>query len=244
MAWQRQLEHFAGLGYRVLAPDQRGYNLSDKPSDIDAYQIDVLAKDVVELIESTGRKDAVVVGHDWGAAVAWWVALQHPERVKKLVILNVPHPAVMKKNLKSNFRQLRKSWYVFAFQLPWLPERVLSARHAHVLSESLRKTGAFRADELDYYQQAWARPGAWRGMVNWYRAVLQKPSRPKDGPQLKMPVLILWGMNDAYLEASMAEESLQYCAGGRLERFADATHWIAHEKPDAVNDHIAGFINS
>jgi len=119
-AWRKQIGYFADKGYLVVTPDQRGYNLSDKPEDIAAYKIDELAKDIIGLIDAYGRDKIFLVGHDWGASVSWWVALKYPERIKKLVIMNVPHPKVMAKNLFGNPRQMQRSWYIFYFQLPGL----------------------------------------------------------------------------------------------------------------------------
>lgn len=244
MGWSRQIEHFANLGYRVLAPDQRGYNLSDKPAAVADYCLDLLADDVIGLIEWAGRRKTFLVGHDWGASVSWHVAAKAPERVEKLVILNVPHSHVMKKNLASNHRQMRKSWYIFVFQLPRLPEWMLSRKQARSLETKLKKTGAFSQEELTYYKQAWQQPGAIHGMINWYRAALQKPPKPTGRALISPPTLIIWGMNDLYLQTEMAAQSLNYCAQGKLELIEDATHWVQHEKPERVNSLIQSFISA
>ncbi len=125
--WRKQIPALAAAGYRVWAPDQRGYNLSDKPTGIDAYTLDQLVADVIGLIDAAGCDKVYLVGHDWGAAVAWWMALKYPQRVIKLVVSNVPHPIVMNRTVRRNFDQLRKSWYIFFFQIPWLPERLIRA---------------------------------------------------------------------------------------------------------------------
>ncbi len=125
--WQAQIDFLAAKGYRVWIPDQRGYNLSDKPQGIDAYNQPVLADDVAGLIEAAGREKCVLIGHDWGAAVAWWTAMKYPEKLEKLVIMNVPHPIVSARTIGKDWEQTRKSWYIFAFQLPWLPEKLASS---------------------------------------------------------------------------------------------------------------------
>lgn len=125
-SWRQQIPILASAGYRVWVPDQRGYNLSDKPAEITAYNLDQLALDVVGLIDAADAEKAFVVGHDWGAAVAWWLGIKHADRLEKLAILNLPHPAVLRRRFRTHFSQLRKSWYMFFFQLPWLPERFLS----------------------------------------------------------------------------------------------------------------------
>ncbi len=126
-AWRKQIGYFADRGYLVVAPDQRGYNVSDKPAGVAAYKIDELAKDIIGLVDAYGRKQILLVGHDWGASVSWWVALKYPDRVRKLAILNVPHPKVMARNLFTNQRQMEKSWYIFYFQLPGAVEKFGSA---------------------------------------------------------------------------------------------------------------------
>jgi pimeloyl-ACP methyl ester carboxylesterase len=124
--WKAQLAALSEAGCFVVAPDQRGYATSDKPEGIRAYHLDELARDTVGLIDHYGREDAVVVGHDWGAAVAWWVALQHPQRVRRLVVMNVPHPTVFERTLRTNLGQLKRSWYMGFFQLPHFPERAIT----------------------------------------------------------------------------------------------------------------------
>lgn len=241
--WRKQIEHFAALGYRVLAPDQRGYNLSEKSAKIADYRLDRLAGDIVGLIDWAGRPKALIVGHDWGAAVAWWLAAKHPERLEKLVILNVPHPAVMQRNLYTNLRQLMRSWYMFFFQLPALPEWALSRGVAQGLRRELEGTGAFDREELAEYQLAWLQPGAIRGMVNWYRAALQRPVRVGgSASRITVPTLILWGVKDKYLGREMATQSLGHCDDARLEWLEDATHWLHHERAELVNRLIGDFI--
>src|SRR5919108_2249250 len=147
--WRHQIDFFAQQGFRVWVPDQRGYNLSDKPKGLDAYNIDQLAGDVVGLIDAANVKKAYIVGHDWGASVAWWTAITYPERVERLVILNVPHPVVMRKKLQSSFAQLRKSWYIFFFQLSWLPEALARMNNFSAVVQSMQNSsrpGTFHAD--------------------------------------------------------------------------------------------------
>jgi len=121
-SWRKQIGSLTEAGFRVWAPDQRGYNTSDKPDGLDAYSLDELAADVIGLIDAAGVEKALIVGHDWGASVAWWTAGKYPERIHKMVVMNVPHGGVMQKHLKKSLTQLRKSWYMFFFQIPWLPE--------------------------------------------------------------------------------------------------------------------------
>lgn len=235
--WRHQIPALAAAGFRVLAPDQRGYNLSDKPRPLSAYCLDRLAEDAVALLDACGRERAFVAGHDWGAAVAWWTAVRFPERVERLAILNVPHPLVMRRHLRSNPAQRRKSWYIFFFQLPWLPELALRRKYFRMAVKGLRtaRPGTFSDADLAVYRAAWSRPGALRAMVNWYRAALRRPPARVPSPRVKPPALVLWGERDRFLGREMIEPSLALCDEARLERIPEATHWLQHEEPAAVN---------
>ena len=243
--WRKQIPALAAAGFRVCAPDQRGYNLSDKPHGLSAYNLDELARDVVGLIDDAGREQAYIVGHDWGAAVAWWTAIRHSERVRKLAILNVPHPSVMLKTLRTHPEQLFKSWYMFFFQLPWLPEQLFtsgSARTAELFFKRTATPGAFSDEDIAAYRAAWQQPGAASAMLNWYRAVARRRPASADDPRVKMPTLILWGVNDVALTREMAAASLRYCDDARLIWFPNATHWVQHDEPDRVNQHLLEFL--
>lgn len=243
--WRRQIPYLASAGYRVWAPDQRGYNRSDKPDGIAEYTLDSLAADVIGLIDAAGQEKVFLVGHDWGAAVAWWVAAKYPDRLAKMVVLNVPHGAVMKKNLRHNFNQLRRSWYIFFFQVPWLPEFLARRQNwkmpAQALEESSRP-GTFTKSDLDQYRQAWSRPDAYRSMLNWYRAIVQKPSTPPINPRITVPTLLIWGAQDRFLGRELAQPSIDLCDDGRLVFIEEATHWVQHEEPERVNGLIDAFL--
>jgi len=176
--WKQQIPCLASAGYRVWAPDQRGYNLSEKPDGIASYSLDELAADVVGLINATGQKQVFLVGHDWGAAVAWWVAAKYPARLSKMVVMNVPHWAVMQKHLRSNLTQLLKSWYIFFFQIPQIPEMLARQCNWFYLTKLLRNSSrqnTFTNSDLEKYRKAWSQPKAFRSMLNWYRSFVQKP---------------------------------------------------------------------
>jgi pimeloyl-ACP methyl ester carboxylesterase len=243
--WRHQIPFLASAGFRVWAPDQRGYNLSDKPDGIASYSIHELAADVVGLIDASGREKVFLVGHDWGAAVAWSVANKYPERLSKMVILNVPHPAVMIKFLRSSFAQLRKSWYMFFFQIPWLPENLSRLRNWNATVQVLIKSsrpGTFSETDLDTYRQAWAQPKAFRSMINWYRSMVQKPSEPPANPRITVPTLLIWGAQDQALGREMAQPSIDLCDDGRLIFIEEATHWVQHEEAERVNQLIHEFL--
>lgn len=242
--WRAQIDFLAQAGFRVWAPDQRGYNLSDKPDGVRAYGIDHLAADIVGLIDAAGCEKAVVVGHDWGGGVAWWTAIRHPQRVEKLVILNSPHPGVMSHMLTSNFSQLRKSWYMFAFQLPWLPEWLALRNGARQSKNALLVTsrpGTFSEDDLARYVEAWQRPNAMKSMIHWYRALFRSRPGLPGNVRVTVPTLILWGARDRFLGRELAAESAQHCDNAKLVMFEQASHWLQHEEADAVNRHIVDF---
>jgi len=244
--WRKYFEPLAEAGYRVWAPDQRGYNLSDRPPQISAYTLDALAGDVAGLIDAAGREQACVVGHDWGAAVAWWLALTRPERVRRMTIINVPHPAVMLRALRSSPRQLTRSWYMFVFQLPWLPEAMFRFRNFRALARGLQKTsrpGTFSDADLDEYRRAWSQPGAPRGMVNWYRAAFRYRSKMPRDPRVRVPTLIVWGARDRFLGRELAAPSLELCDSGRLEMIEEATHWTPHEEPQRMLNLMTTFFS-
>ena len=246
-AWRKQIGYFAEKGYLVVAPDQRGYNLSDKPKGIASYTSDELAKDAVGIIDAYGRDKIFLVGHDWGAAVSWWVALKYPDRIKKLVIMNVPHPIVMGKTLFSNQKQMEKSWYIFYFQIPGAVEKFASANNyqwpVNLLKETSRP-GAFLPEDLEKYRAAFMQPHAFSSMVNWYRASLQTPSEKPASFRITMPILVLWGVNDVAIIPEQAEASMAFCDQGRLVKFEQASHWVQHEEADKVNALIEEFIGA
>jgi pimeloyl-ACP methyl ester carboxylesterase len=244
--WHRQIEPLAAAGFHVLAPDQRGYNLSDKPRKIAAYNLDILARDVVGLIEEAGAGKARVVGHDWGGAVAWWLGSKHPERLEKLVLLNIPHPLVMRRALREDPVQRKKSSYIFYFQLPWLPERAFRAddfaRGVKALRSSSRP-GSFSDADLALYREAWSQPGAVRSMLHWYRAGLRARPRPPASPRVRVPTLLLWGAKDRFLGRELTQPSIDLCDDGRLEFFEEASHWIQHEEAERVNGELIRFFS-
>jgi pimeloyl-ACP methyl ester carboxylesterase len=241
--WHHQIDALAGAGFRVVVPNQRGYDTSGKPPAIADYALPHLTSDVLAIADQSGWERFCLAGHDWGAAVAWNVALQSPQRVSRLMILNVPHPAVMLRHLKRSPSQMIRSWYILFFQLPWLPERILAANNFRLLASSLLRTsrrGTFSDEDLRRYRQAWAQPGALRAMISWYRAAARHQPKIKN-PLVRVPTKVLWGVHDPFLRFRMAEESLRYCEKGELARFDNCTHWLQHEAPERVNKLMIGF---
>lgn len=244
--WYDYIEPFVDAGYRVLAPDQRGYNRSDKPSGTRPYRITELSQDIVDLIATEGSESTHVIGHDFGAAVGWDIALRHPGTVDQLGVINVPHPTVFRRVLRSNPTQLRNSWYMFFLQLPRLPEWYLGRNdHEFLVATMQEKAQAGTFDEMDFewYQNAWAADGAVTAMINWYRALFRHGGEPPSD-RVQAPTLIIWGENDEALVPEMAPESLNYCDSGSLKLIPDGTHWVPHEHPDRITDLLLNHLES
>lgn len=246
-SWRHQIGPLAEAGYHVVAPDMRGYNLSDKPRGWRAYDTSLLADDIAGLIRSFGEQSAYVVGHDWGAAVAYSVAMFRPEVVKRLAILNVPHPVRMLEGFRT-LKQLRKSWYMFFFQIPRLPEYLFGRDSFSFGKRSLRADSkkAFSDEDLKRYAEAWSQPGAVTGMINYYRAALRRSPR-KATAQMKpieAPTMVIWGMLDRHLGSELAEPPPEWVANVRMERILDATHWVQHDAPERVSELLVDFLGA
>ena len=249
--WKDQIPALAQAGFRVIVPDQRGYNLSDKPKGISAYDVDILAKDIIGLFDHFGIQRAKLVGHDWGAIVAWTIAINHPERLEKLVILNVPHPDVMTEFVLKNSAQRKKSWYVFFFQIPVYVEWILSKNNFEYLSRMLTHSGrknTFTEEDIIEYKKAWSHKGALTGMLNWYRAAFRRGlsyalSRKKSpARRVKVPTIMLWGKHDIALSSEMAQPSIDLCDHGELTFYEKATHWVQHDASEEINQKLIKFL--
>ena len=247
--WRHQIPALVEAGFRVVAPDMRGYNLSDKPPGVGAYRVQVLVRDMERLILACGEQTAAVVGHNWGAIVAWFAAMRYPERVGRLAILNVPHPARFMDGLLSP-QQLLRSSYVFFFQIPWLPEEVIRAGNFTLLRSVLRRDpvrpGALTAEDIERYTEAMARPGVLTATLNYYRALLR---HPRDTQALlgriEAPVLVIWGEKDRALSRWLADPPLPWVPNLlRVERLPEASHWVAEDRPREVNALLLDFLRS
>lgn len=243
--WIRQLPALAQAGCRVIIPDQRGYNLSDKPSGIKNYRVEELTKDILGLIDALDYEKVNLVGHDWGATIAWSLGIQNPERLHRLAVLNVPHPAVMLRFLRRDLEQLRRSWYIFFFQIPWLPEAGMRFQGWREMVRAIKNSGkaaTFTDEDMESYKEAWSQPGAITAMVNWYRAAARYQIVPEGELCVRIPTLMMWGMNDIALTHRMARPSMDYCKDGRLLFFPEATHWVQRDEAEEVNRHLLEFI--
>jgi pimeloyl-ACP methyl ester carboxylesterase len=242
--WRLQIAPLAAAGFRVVAPDTRGYNLSSKPEGFEAYAVDLLAADIRALTGELGAESALLVGHDWGGSIAWTTAMNHPEVVDRLAILNAAHPRRLQQGLH-NPNQLRKSWYFFFFAVPGLPEDVVELGDWHFFRHFLEDARPPYTDqEIARYVEAWSQPGAAAGMINYYRASVrqsQKEAAAKLRP-ISAPTLVIWGEGDSYLGSDLAEPDRDDVPNlDRVERLPDASHWVHHDEAERVNQLLIDF---
>lgn len=242
-SWRHQMPMLAAKGYRVWAPNMRGYGASSKPEGIPAYHIDNLLADVAGLIDQANSEQPVerliLIAHDWGAVIAWMFAIRQLRRIDHLVIMNVPHPKCAEREIRK-WRQLRKSWYMFFFQLPWLPEKLLLAGNARAIrsaffNSAANKTNFAKAD-LDVYAAAAQRPGAIRSMVNYYRALFRyrDPDALGDA-KVAMPTVVIWGENDLALDIHLLDGMEAWVPDLTVHRLPGISHWVQQDAPEAVN---------
>lgn len=275
--WRRQLVALAEAGYRVVAPDLRGYNRSEKPRGLESYRLETLTADVEALVREvalegeSGAEDggededeaddeptAHLVSHDWGGMIGWATALWRGEIVDRLVVLNAPHPIKYARELTAE--QALRSWYAAAFQVPWLPERLLAARDYRALEAVFRegpeRPGAFTDEDVARFKRAAAHPGALESAVDYYRAFARGPFRenlpgsiPLVGDRLvdpiepiDVPALVLWGERDEALSTDQLDGLERYVEDLRVERFPEASHWVHADRPEAVTESILEFL--
>ena len=255
-SWRNQIPALVEAGYRVVAPDMRGYNLSDKPEGYDSYLGRPLSDDIAALIEFCEADRATVVGHDWGGVVAWMVAMRHPEVLDKLVILNAPHPGAFRKGGITPAQLIRSS-YIFFFQTPYVPEIALSARNFTGLKWALRggsqRVGAFSDEDLERYAEAFSQPGALSAALAYYRAfgrrmvasARQAGVAPNGGvrPEVTATTLIIWGRNDPVLGQHTADPG-DLVPNRKLVFIDDASHFVQADAPEQVNELLIDFLNT
>jgi pimeloyl-ACP methyl ester carboxylesterase len=244
-SWRHQIPALAEAGFRVIAPDLRGYNESAKPPGIRNYRLSLLIEDVAALIADAGARRAAVVGHDWGGVIAWLLATHRPELVDRLAILNAPHPAAFRRELRHRDQRWR-SWYILFFQLPVLPEWLLAAGDYALVPRMLARTvraGAFTAHDIRLYQRALARPGARTASLNYYRAAWSfRETTIRQIHPISAPTLLIWGEKDRYLSVGLTKGLDKWVPNLRIERLPDAGHWVQNEAPDAVNRLLRDFL--
>ncbi len=256
-SWRHQLVALAGA-HHVVAPDLRGYNLSDKPPRTDDYRMEVLVADVVGLIDHFGASQAAIVGHDWGAGVAWAVAEKHPDRVSKLAVLQVPPAAAWRANM--TLRQLLRSWYMLFFQLPRMPEWAIRRKNfaavEKMFKESVARKGTFSDADIELYKEALRRPGALTAAVAYYRANARRLSprarkskkpdrtnRPKGDWRIRVPTLFIFAEQDQAIISATVRGIERFIDAPYEElRIPDSGHWVQNEAAREVNEALARFL--
>lgn len=242
-SWRHQLPLLASLGYRAWAPDLRGYGRTERPTGIGAYAIETLMDDVAGLVDASGAKQTVLLAHDWGGVIAWYFALRRVRPLSRFVAMNLPHPAIFDRVLRTSWRQRFRSWYVLFFQLPWLPELFLRARGARAVRDVFRNMAIdksrFPDDVLDVYRRAALEPGAATAMLNYYRALVRgggaNRQRALGFPQLDVPTLLIWGEHDDALDITLTEGTEEFVRDFTLRRLPNASHWVQQDAPEEVN---------
>lgn len=241
-SWRYQLPFLAARGYKVWAPNLRGYGNTSRPVGVRNYRIEALMEDVAALIDAADAKSVTLVGHDWGALIAWTFAVRELRPLERLVILNVPHPGVVQKKLFT-WPQIFKSWYMFFFQLPFLPEKGLTAKDARMVEKAFVDTAVdkskFPKDVTDVYRENALKPGAATAMINYYRGLFRGGSSWRQfrlgWPRLKTPTLMIWGEQDAFIEKYMTEGTGEFVEDLTIHFLPHASHWVQQEAPDEVN---------
>ena len=250
-SWRHQLRALAPQ-FECVAPDLRGYGETDAPYGIENYALDKLIGDVGDLIEACERQRAVIIAHDWGGAIAWATALKRPELVERLVVMNCPHLKKFSENLRSNPRQILKSWYILFFQIPRLPEALIGARDFAMLKRMLRgsavQQSAFSDEDLQHYRAAFRNPYSITAAINYYRALFRETLRERNIPswmqnKIIAPTMVIWGEQDVALrkELTFGMKEL-FSAPFEINYVSDSGHWVQQEKPELVNDYLLKFL--
>lgn len=244
-SWRHQIPEFS-KDHKVVALDLRGYNESDKPEGVSAYAMPELVRDIQGVITGLGYETCTLVGHDWGGAIAWNFAYAHPELLDRLIVLNLPHPAKFVAGLKTP-QQLLRSWYMFLFQLPALPELILwwddyRAIASAFVEMAIDKT-AFTPADLEKYKDAAAKRGALSAMLNYYRAAFQSGFGARE-EKLTIPTLMIWGENDAALGTELTYGTEAYVEDLEICYIPNCSHWVQQEQPKLVNQYIREFLST
>lgn len=241
-SWRHQIPVLVDKGYRVWAPNLRGYGASSRPADLAAYRMDVLTDDIGALIDASGAARVTLIAHDWGGALAWQAAIRKIRPIERLVVMNMPHPAGFRRALR-HWPQKRRSWYIAFFQLPWLPERVLGRNDAAWIRRAFRGMAVDRSrfpDEvLDVYARAASQPWALTAMINWYRAMRLGGGV---GGRVDIPTLLIWGEADTALGLESIEGIERDVPDITIRRLPGVSHWVQQEAPEAVNAILAEWL--
>ena len=245
-SYRYQIGLLTGMGYRVWAPNMRGYAKSDKPAGREAYTLENLAQDVTHLIDASGARSVTLVGHDWGGAIAWYYAMAGARPLERLVVLNCPHPLRMAQGMR-RLEQLRRSWYMFFFQLPWLPELAIRRNHFASL-ELIRRTAVNKENIQDrdvaVAREAASQPHALTSMLNYYRAMPLNGRSLREAAtrKIEVPTLLIWGERDVALGKELSQGTDRYVRNLTVHYLPHASHWVQQDDPDGVNRALEAFL--
>jgi len=246
-SWRYQIPFLAEHGYAVVAPDLRGYNDTDKPRK--GYDVPTLLKDIEGLIKGLGQEQAIIVGHDWGGILAWHFAIHYPHMTSHLIAMNAPHPYAMQREFRT-LKQLRKGWYIFAFQIPWLPEALLLRNHANEIGRMLNgaalQKAVFPREVTAIYQEAMSKPGAMTASLNYYRQLFRRlpPPATRENTHVSAPTLLIWGEQDIALGIELTYNLEPWVDHIEVKYLPDSGHWVQQEQPDKVNQLMLDFLQS
>lgn len=249
-SWRDVMPYIADAGFYAVAPDLRGYGGTEKPAD--GYDIDTLAKDVVDVIDGLGRDKAHVVGHDWGGAIGYHVAATHGHRVERLCVVNCPHPAVFARRMWRP-KQLRRSWYMFFFQLPFVPEFVLTRNEGGNVARMLRAAAVdktnFTRERLKPYAENFRQPGVAKAAVSYYRAMFRRGLKPSgmkllsNYPKIRAPFRLVWGEEDVALGKELTVDMDSHFAEPvDVQYLPGVGHFATIEAPDKVGPLVAAHL--
>ena len=246
-SWRYQMPLLAKLGYRVWAPNQRGYGASSRPAEVADYSADKIVADAAALFDASGAKKLTLVAHDWGGAIAWMFAINRARPIERLVVMNLPHPMCFAEALKG-WAQKKKSWYFALFQLPWLPERMMLRGDAAGIRNAFRGMAIdktrFPDEVLDVYASAAQRPGAMTAMINWYRAAAKHREGMKlsNRGRVEVPTLIVWGKEDTALGFETLAGTDRFVSDLTIRALPGVSHWVQQEAPEKVNAILEGWL--
>jgi len=246
-AWRHQIPALAAAGFRAFAPDLRGYNLTERPTRVVAYRPKILIADIAAFIEEVIREPVFLVGHDWGGVLAWRCAALHSRLVRKLVILNAPHPAAREDALRAHPRLWLQTLYMVRFQIPILPEQILRSGDFARLETVWRREPvhphAFTDADIARYKSAFSAPDALTGPLNYYRAAFRFSRDLLDPPQIvSVPTLVLWGEQDPYLHVRLIDSLPRYVPNLEVRRIFNSSHWIQNDIPNQINRDLLAFL--
>lgn len=258
--WRHQLKALGEAGYRAVAPDLRGFNLSDKPEEVEQYRMQYLIGDVGAFYKAFGWSSANLVVHDWGGGVGWAFTIFQPKLVKKLVAIDIPHSLAFNDAMRQGVQQLQRSWYMWFFQFPGVAEAAFGGENIDRFIDWIFQSGGdgkliswnsgkpvFSAEDLAVYKEVWSRPGQLTAGINWYRAnirpqeIFAQPRNPL--PPVSVPVLLIYGTKDHAFADSVWQDSAKYCSGPfKLVPLEGMGHWVPEEAPEEVNRLILEYL--